>query len=230
MIGNFHEFGDRMTASEAAADWIAQAVEHTLAGQESASLVVSGGSTPVHCFAALAHTPLAWPRVSVFMSDERCVPPSHDDSNEAMVRRQLATGQAAGAEVVPIYRDGLDEVGMCEALDRRLAAEPGPFAAVLLGMGADGHFASLFPDFDRLAEGLDLSSGLRCLPVRTAASPHPRISLTMPVLVNTQELILLAFGDAKRAVIEDAAEGRGAYPVQALFAQDRTPVRIAWAP
>ena len=87
MIGNFHEFGDRMTASEAAADWIAQAVEHTLAGQESASLVVSGGSTPVHCFAALAQTPLAWSRVSVFMSDERCVPPSHEDSNEAVTAR-----------------------------------------------------------------------------------------------------------------------------------------------
>ncbi len=101
MIGNFHEFGDRMTASEAAADWIAQAVEHTLAGQESASLVVSGGSTPVHCFAALAQTPLAWSRVSVFMSDERCVPPSHL-RQVVVVGRPLARTVGIGQHVAAV--------------------------------------------------------------------------------------------------------------------------------
>lgn len=230
MIGNFHEFGDRLTASEAVADWIAEALARALEGQESASLVVSGGSTPVHCFEALARTPLAWPRVSVFMSDERCVPSDHADSNEAMIRRTLLTGQAADAELVPVYRQGLDVDGMCSALDRRLAAESVPFSAVLLGMGADGHFASLFPDFEALETGLDLENGGRCLPVSTVASPHPRISLTLASLVRTHELILLAFGEAKRSVLEDAARGRGDYPVQALLAQDRTPVRIAWAP
>ncbi|MEM1412432.1 MAG: 6-phosphogluconolactonase [Pseudomonadota bacterium] len=230
MIGNFHEFGDRLTASEAAADWIGAALDASLQGQESASLVVSGGSTPVHCFEALAQTPLGWPRISVFMSDERCVPPEHADSNEAMIRRTLLTGQATGAELVPMFREGLAVDGMCAALARRLAAEPGPFAAVLLGMGADGHFASLFPDFDDLALGLDLEQGPRCMPVATKASPHPRISLTLASLVRTSELILLAFGEAKRTVLKDAAAGRGGYPVQALLAQDRTPVKIAWAP
>ncbi len=230
MIENFHEFGDRLTASEAAAAWIRDALAARLAGGEHAGLVVSGGSTPGHCFTALSGTPLPWERVSVFMSDERCVPVSHEDSNEALVRRTLATGEAAGVEVVPVYRDGEDVAGMCDALDRRLAAEPAPFAAVLLGMGADGHFASLFPDYARLAEGLDLDGAARCLPVSTAASPHPRITLTLATLVRTRELILLAFGTAKRDVLEDAAAGRDGYPVQALLAQDRTPVKIAWAP
>ncbi len=232
MIENFHEFGDRMTASEASAGWIATALQRSLGGGESASLVVSGGSTPVDCFDVLSGTELDWGRVSVFMSDERCVPASHADSNEAMVRRTLVTGHAAAAEVVPVYRENEDVAGMCDALERRLVAEPAPFAAVLLGMGADGHFASLFPDFDRLHDGLDLSSGTaaRCLPVATAASPHPRITLTLATLVNTRALILLAFGEAKRNVLEDAAAGGGDYPVQALLAQERTPVKIAWAP
>lgn len=230
MIENFHEFGDRMTASEAVAEGMRAALARDLDGQERASLVVSGGSTPVHCFTALSQAPLDWSRVSVFMSDERCVPPDHPDSNEAMVRRTLATGQAVGADVVPVYRDGEDVAGMCGALERRLAAETGPFATVLLGMGEDGHFASLFPDFQDLATGLDLDSGKACLPVATAASPHPRITLTLPTLVRTGELVLLVFGEAKRAVLEDAAAGQGDYPVQALLAQDRTPVKIAWAP
>ena len=230
MMDNFHEFGDRMTASEAVADWIARSLVEALGGHESASFVVSGGSTPVHTFGALAQTPLDWSRVSVFLSDERCVPPDHADSNEAMVRRTLVTGEAARAEVVPVYREGLDVDGMCEALDRRLAAEPAPFASVLLGMGADGHFASLFPDFGELEAGLALPGAHRCLPVQTAASPHPRISLTLDTLVKTRSLVLLAFGEAKRSVLEDAAEGRGGYPVQALLGQVQTPVRIAWAP
>ncbi len=230
MMDNFHEFGDRMTASEAVADWIARSLVEALGGHESASFVVSGGSTPVHTFGALAQTPLDSSRVSVFLSEERSVPPDHADSNEAMVRRTLVTGEAARAEVVPVYREGLDVHGMCEALDRRLAAEPAPFASVLLGMGADGHFASLFPDFDELEAGLALPGAHRCLPVQTAASPHPRISLTLDTLVRTRSLVLLAFGEAKRSVLKDAAEGRGGYPVQALLGQVQTPVRIAWAP
>lgn len=230
MMDSFHEFGDRLTASEAVADWLVQNLSGALGGQESASLVVSGGSTPVHCYGALARTPLDWRRVSVFLSDERCVPPEHADSNEAMVRRTLVTGKAAGAELVPIYREGLDVLAMSEALDRRLAAEPAPFAGVLLGMGADGHFASLFPDFDELQVGLALPGTRRCLPVQTGASPHPRISLTLDTLVRTRSLVLLAFGAAKRAVLEDAASGKGGYPVQALLAQVQAPVRIAWAP
>jgi 6-phosphogluconolactonase len=66
--------------------------------------------------------------------------------------------------------------------------------------------------------------------VQTVASPHPRISLTLDTLVRTRSLVLLAFGEAKRSVLEDAAEGRGGYPVQSLLGQVQTPVRIAWAP
>lgn len=230
MIDNFHEFGDRLSASEAAAESLRAALARALDAQDYASLVVSGGSTPVHCFEALSGMDLDWPRVSVFASDERCVPPDHPDSNEAMVRRTLATNRAAGAGVVPVFRDGLDPEGMCEALAERLRAEPDPFAAVLLGMGADGHFASLFPDFGGLERGLDLAGTEPCLTVVTAASPHPRITLTLPTLLRTNTLLLLAFGEAKRAVLEDAAAGRGDYPVQALLAQDRVPVTIAWAP
>ncbi len=230
MIENFHEFGDRMTASEAAAEAIRAALVTDLEQGPGAGLVVSGGSTPVDCFAALSRAELDWSGVSVYLSDERCVPPSHEDSNEAMVRRTLLSGPAAAAEMVGVWREGEGVDGLCEALDRRLEARTRPFAAVLLGMGADGHFASLFPDFSGLSAGLDLANPAHCLPVATAASPHPRISLTLSTLVRTRRLILLAFGEAKRSVLEDAAEGRGAYPVQALLAQDRTPVTIAWAP
>jgi len=225
-----HEFGDRLSASEGVADWIAAALRNALEGQESASLVVSGGRTPRDCFFVLSNTELDWSRVSIFLSDERCVPPDHEDSNEGLVRRTLATGRARDAEVVPIYRPGEDPAGQCGPLARRLRAEPAPFAAVLLGMGADGHFASLFPDAPTPAAGLDLASAPPCLPVTTAASPHPRITLTLPTLLRTDTLILLAFGQAKRDVLEDAAAGRGDYPVQVLLAQQRTPLTIAWAP
>ena len=230
MMTGFHSFSDRAAASAAVAEWIETALRDELADSDQAGLIVSGGSTPAPCFELLSQVPLAWDRVQLFMSDERCVPPSHEASNEAMVRRTLGKDQAADLEVVPVYRDGLDVDGMCLALADCLGDAPRPFATALLGMGADGHFASLFPDFDQLAAGLDLNGGRSCLPVATVASPHPRITLTLPTLVDAREVLLLIFGDDKRAVLEQAWRGEGGYPVQALLEQDRAPLRVAWAP
>jgi 6-phosphogluconolactonase len=95
-------------------------------------------------------------------------------------------------------------------------------------MGADGHFASLFPDFDGLREALDPASGKRCVLVKTAASPLLRISLTLSALLYSAEVALLFFGEEKRAVFEQARDG-GDFPVRALLAQSAVPVTVFWA-
>jgi 6-phosphogluconolactonase len=100
----------------------------------------------------------------------------------------------------------------------------------LLGMGEDGHFASLFPDADNLQEGLDVDSPQLCIPVHTAASPHPRASLTLSALSRADEIILLIFGDAKRDVYEAASKSTNGSPVSHLLRQKRAPVHVYWAP
>lgn len=223
-------YENRQAASEAAGTHIVEALKSRLEADSEATLVVSGGTTPVAAFEFLARQALAWQSVSVLPSDERWVAPEHDDSNEKLVRDSLLTGAAATATFVPLYTEGMTAAQYVPELDRKLAALPSPFACSLLGMGSDGHFASLFPDADALAEGLDPDATARCLAVHTAASPHPRMSLTLSALLDSDSIVLLIFGDEKMTVLERATADETAYPVSRLLHQDKTPVDVFWAP
>jgi 6-phosphogluconolactonase len=223
-------FDTREQASAAAADRIAEALNRRLENQKAASLVVSGGTSPIQCFEALAHKDIDWSRVGILPSDDRWVPGEHDDSNEKLVRDKLLVNGAASADLLPFYANEITVEERAAALDRDIRFVPFPFACSLLGMGADGHFASLFPDAENLAEGLDLESRTLCLPVRTAASPHARISLTLAALSRSDEIVLLFFGDDKRIVYDKAKAGNARYPVTRLLRQKRAPVHVYWAP
>jgi 6-phosphogluconolactonase len=224
------KFDSREAASQAAADRIVAALERRLEAQGDASLVVSGGSTPHACLEALAGRDLDWSSMHVALSDERWVPPTHDDSNERMVRETLLEGRAAGAALLPMYAEGTTAEARAAEIDEEIRSLPFPFAAVLLGMGADGHFASLFPDADGLEEGLDPDSVVLCTAVSTAASPHPRLSLTMSALSRTDEIVLLIFGEEKRETLNAALAADSDLPVARLLRQKRAPVSVIWAP
>ncbi len=225
-----HYFETREQASAAAAERIAEALSRRLQNQKAASLVVSGGTSPIRCFEALAHADIDWSRVGVLPSDDRWVPSEHGDSNEKLVRDKLLVNGAASADLLPFFARGTSVEERAAALDREIRFVPFPFACSLLGMGTDGHFASLFPDADNLDEGLDLESQTLCLPIRTAASPHPRITLTLAALSRSDEIVLLIFGDDKRIIYEKAKAGNARYPVTRLLRQKRAPVHVYWAP
>lgn len=223
-------FDSREAASVAAAEKIALVLEGRLALKQSATLVVSGGTTPGRCFDELASKDIAWERVNIVASDDRWVPPDHDDSNEKLIRETLLVGKASCAGFLPFHVAGMSPRERCDALNDELRSIPFPFACSLLGMGLDGHFASLFPDAENLAEGLDKESDRLCLPVETAASPYARISLTLSALSRSDEIVLLFFGDDKRGVYEKAKAGDARYPVTRLLRQKRAPINIFWAP
>ncbi|MGI9234763.1 MAG: 6-phosphogluconolactonase [Woeseiaceae bacterium] len=221
-------FETRLEASEAAAKRIAELLANRLENQARASLIVSGGTTPRECMAALAKTRLDWQRVQVALSDERWVPADHEDSNEKLVRDLLLIDKAATAELLPVYEEGVSPEDRCEALQDPLPVLP--FSCSLIGMGADGHFASLFPDADQLDIGLDVESGRLYIPVTTAASPHPRISMTLAGISRSDEIALLFFGEEKLDVYRKALASANGYPVARLLRQKRAPVRVFWAP
>lgn len=231
---SFHEYADRQAAARAAADLLAERLSADLEHQGSGSLVVSGGTSPEACFGMLSETALDWARVTVVPSDERWVPADDPNSNEGLIRRRLLRRAAAAARLLPLYRPGLDTdpeaaPAAIERDLRALRALAGPFSAVLLGMGADGHFASLFPDYAGLSRALDPASPARCTLVRTAGSPFLRVSLTLSALLQTGQVALLFFGEEKRAVFELALAGGSHYPVQSVLAQAAVPVAAFWA-
>jgi 6-phosphogluconolactonase len=220
----------RAAAAAATAERLQQALESALATGDKAALVLSGGSSPLATFAALSQKPLPWNRVTITLSDERWVAATEQDSNERMLRETLLTNRAAVARLLPLYRAGTDVDAAPPQLQQEFSALPRPVAATLLGMGEDGHFASLFPDFAGLQSALSSSSETSFVAVRTAASPHPRISMTLSALLQSREIILLIFGANKRRVYENARAANSTLPVAALLAQARVPLRVIWAP
>jgi 6-phosphogluconolactonase len=196
MNPNIEAYPGRDLASIRAAEMLAAALRNTLDKHHNATMAVCGGTTPQVCFQHLAQADLPWHRVLITLTDERCVPSEHRDSNERMVRSYLLQGPAAQAHFVPMQQ-----------------IENTPFSAVLVGMGADGHFASLFPDATNLGTGLDPKNPNPTIDIITEASPHPRMSMTLSRLLRTKHLLLLAFGEDKRGILE---QPRG-YPVAHLF-------------
>ena len=225
-----HFFETREAASVAAADEIAERLAARLDAQPGASLVVSGGTTPDRCFDVLSGKPLDWQRTHVVLSDERWVPPDDEASNERLVREALLKGPALPAKLLSVFSMTTGIEARCDEIDQQIRMRPFPFACALLGMGEDGHFASLFPDAANLADGLDVNGEQLCIPVTTAASPHPRVSLTLAALARSDAIILLMFGDNKRKVYEQAKGKGSALPVAHLLKQKKAPVHIYWAP
>ncbi|MDH3491681.1 MAG: 6-phosphogluconolactonase [Gammaproteobacteria bacterium] len=223
-----HYFETRHEASTAAAIRITELVAKRLDNNGDASIVVSGGTSPQQCMATLAQAPLDWSRVQVLLSDERWVPADHEDSNEKLVRETLLVGTAAAAQFLPVYAAGVSPEERCDELQDPLPVLP--FSCSLIGIGTDGHFASLFPDAEQLKSGLDVENGRLYMPITTAASPHPRISMTLAAISRSDEIALLFFGDEKLDIYKQAKASATAYPLSRLLRQKRAPVRLFWAP
>ena len=223
-----YKFDTREAASAAIAARIAGLVSAQLGRDAAAHFVVGGGTTPERSFDLLSEYELDWDKVQVALSDERWVPNDHDDSNERLVRESMLKNAASAGHILPIFKTGLSADERSEELQSR-KPENG-FACAMVGMGIDGHFASLFPDADCLSEGLQLNNSRFYIPVRTNASPHPRISMTLSALLASDEVLLFFFGEEKLAVYDNAHTVDKTYPITALVEQDKTPVSLYWAP
>jgi 6-phosphogluconolactonase len=194
--------------------------------------VVSGGNSPVKLFQALRTRPLDWSRVCVALADERWVDPTAAGSNEKLVRDVLLRDAAAAARFTGMKNAAPSpELGAMAAWET-FARVPRPFDVTVLGMGDDGHTASLFPHSPGLRDALDPSAAAGCVVMRAPTEPHARLSLNLSALLGSRRVYILILGDAKWRTFT-AANGPGAVedmPVRALLRQDRTPVEVVWAP
>ena len=189
-------------------------------------LALAGGRTPLPIYARLAASAQAG-RILAIPTDERCVPHDHPACNLRALREAFS-----GSTVSTLALTGEDGAPDLSAL----TAHPQDFDAVLLGMGADGHFASLFPGAANLADGLALDSGIDA--IATLPDPLPpeapfaRISLSLPRLLRAREIHLVVTGEAKRRVLRQAQQqdaGSG-LPIAALLHARTRSVQIHWSP
>jgi 6-phosphogluconolactonase len=220
-------FPDRQSLAEAAA----KALSDALSGLGPKSLVVTGGTSPGPVYDRLSVLDLDWADVTVTLSDERWVDARSPDSNERLVRERLLTGRAAAARLLPLKGAGTSPEEDALAVEPKLR-NLAPWSAVLLGMGEDGHIASLFPNDPELAARLDPGSERLCVGVGMSGLPPyvARITLTARALLTGRLVVVLITGEAKRAVIERVLiDQTYAPPVAAILRQCRVPVLILWA-
>ena len=225
-------FSDGDDLARACAAQMADLLDRAIRQRGVATLVLAGGSTPAPMFRELAKADLDWSRVIILQVDERFVPPDSPRSNARLIRETLLTGPAAAARFVPLWHPAADLAAAAEAAEAVLATLPRPWDVVFLGMGEDGHFASLFPGSPQLAEGLSPDTDRLCLAVEPhdPAPTEPRLSLTLNALLDTRHSLLMIRGQKKRTVLDAALAGNADLPIHALLSHTRVPLSILWAP
>jgi 6-phosphogluconolactonase len=227
-----HRHPDLDTLSRELAIQIAAILNAGIAARGLASLVVSGGRSPVKFFGHLRAQAVEWNRVCVALGDERWVEPSDSNSNERLVRDVLLKDRAAAARFLGLKNAApTPDLGAVSAWET-FARVPRPFDAVMLGMGDDGHTASLFPRSPNLMKALNPEASAGCIGMWAPTPPQPRLSLNLTALLDARRIVVLIEGDSKWQTLL-AARGSGAVqemPVRAVLRQQRTPVEVHWAP
>ncbi|KKB76600.1 6-phosphogluconolactonase [Devosia soli] len=224
-------FADRPTLAKELAEAIADRIRTAIAERGEAAIAVSGGSTPGRFFQALGKfRGVDWTKVVVTPVDERWVDETSDRSNALLVNEKMLQGPAAVARFVPLYSGGDEPTPEAVAKTNALVgALPKPFAAVILGMGTDGHTASFFPGGDTLDAALTAEGPT--LAIHAPGAGEPRITFTLPRLLETDGLYLHIEGEEKAEVLEKAL-GDGPVdemPIRAVL-RSGAPLSVYWSP
>jgi 6-phosphogluconolactonase len=225
-------YADIETASRELAARIAASLAAAIGARGIASLVVSGGRSPVRLFEILRAQPLDWSHVCVALADERWVSPEDAGSNEHLVREVLLKDLAAPARFLGLKNGApTPDLGAVSAWET-FARVPRPFDALILGMGDDGHTASLFPGSPNLPRALNEAAAAGCVGMWAPVAPHPRLSLNLTALLDSRRITVLITGESKwRTYAAACAAGPVEdMPIRAVLRQSRTPVDVVWAP
>ena len=226
----FHAGDSAGEVALALAEAVAGRLGSCLQQLPEASLVVSGGSTPLPFFRALSGRELDWQRVNLLLADERWVDEADPASNTRLVKETLLQGPAASARFLSLKQPGARPEDGMAGVRRELAHLPLPVDVLVLGMGNDGHTASLFPDAPELASAMDPSGRELVAAMTPASQVHRRITLTLPVLGNARHTFLHLKGADKLDTLRQALDHPRdvmAMPIRAFL---KLGLQVFWSP
>ncbi len=230
-----HRFDERDALIEALQQTIVSELETALAQKDRATLLLSGGTSPAPLYRGLSETALDWARVDVALVDERWVDRDDAASNERLLHETLLKNQAAAARFTGMKNNHPTPFTGEAECNRAYARLQTPFDLALLGMGPDGHTASLFPGARGLDEALDKQ--LHCAAIHARRSEVTgecldRMTMTPWSLLQSRRLLLMITGEEKWRVYQQARQNgaSSALPVSLFIDQDRVPLAVYWAP
>jgi 6-phosphogluconolactonase len=187
-----------------------------------ATLVVSGGSTPVMLFKKLSCTNLAWEKVTITLSDERCVNPKSKHSNANLVKKYLLKYYAKKAKFIPLYLHKTTINRNIKQTTLQLK-KLYPFDIIVLGMGEDGHTASLFPNNPKLPLAYSTKNCDILIDITPSTAPFKRISLTKKAIIDTKKIYLYTIGQNKKDIFNNIIKQNDifTYPVLSILQSDK---------
>ncbi len=208
--------------------FICEKINEAIKDKNQASLVLSGGSTPKFLFQFLSEQDIPWKKVTITLADERCIAASDSTNNGKMIRQSLLKGFATNAKFLSLYDETTTESEAIENATSTLSNISLPYDVVILGMGDDGHTASIFPQANNVEEALDLSNEKICMLVDPVTTTPLRITQTRRQLLNTRHLILHFFSDTKRILLDELLNKNASYtfPISYFIHQDQTELSV----
>ena len=209
---------------------IVKELQQSINNKGHASIAVSGGKTPIPLFKLLSQQDLDWHNVFITLVDDRWVDDTDDASNEKLVLTYLLQNKAKLANFVGLKNSCDNPFDGAEITDKILNKIPMPFDVLILGMGEDGHTASLFPGAANLMAGLDMKSGRKVVGMTPLTAPLDRITLTLPTILDSQNIYLHLVGESKMQVLEQAEKGDdiNQMPIRAILQQNKVNVIGFW--
>ncbi|MDH5433791.1 MAG: 6-phosphogluconolactonase [Gammaproteobacteria bacterium] len=228
-------FDNREPLYQAVSDRISDELISFLKGNAEASLIVPGGSTPKPVFNLLSQKELNWEKIQIIPSDERWISSDHEASNFKLIEQSLQIDQAEKARILSLKNSAETPFDGQAEIENEIKRNAKPTVVTLIGMGEDGHFASLFPESPQLKDGLN-SKILNCVAIdagksEVAGEYRHRMSLTLNRLLKTNLVIVLITGEKKMAVVDNAIQQNDPekLPIAAVLNQSSVPVEIYWA-
>lgn len=226
-----HSFDTTEVLDHHLANDVADYLQQSIHDKGQAVLAVSGGSTPQGFFTALRIQAIDWAKVWVTLVDERWVEPEHVDSNTRLVKEYLLQEKAAQAKFISLKVPGDSPDAAMVDVHMQLSQLPFPITVTVLGMGSDGHTASFFAGSGGLKEALAMEGPLYCQAVTSTSIKHQRMTLTLPVLLDSDKVIIHITGKQKQKLLDQALKPGSVFelPVRTVL-HSNTSVDIYWAP
>jgi len=230
-----HKFDSRSELIENLYQACVQDLSATLQQEPSATLLLSGGSTPAPLYQRLSAADLDWAKINIALVDDRWVDASSDASNERLLRENLLINNAAAAPFTSMKNSNPSPFDGVTECNHGYAALPAPYSICLLGMGPDGHTASLFPQAEGLTAALESKqhcAAIRAIQSEVTGENLERMTMTPWGILQCRRLVLLITGNDKWEVYREACQSGASadLPISLFIHQDRVPLEVYWAP